>query len=459
MGISQIKITTLNDIVDTLKLQFYPNSMTLEETIEYNKLVDFFVSYKEDAQMVKHKDNQQRFVKVNFANIDFRVMAQSTSSFNVILQHGDFSLYLLRHGNHSNPLIKVEFRAEFLLRFGYKKAIQKVKELINNFYQNYFIKVSEIHLAKDIQGYEFSPFDFHKIKTLSKTKTLHYNDISSQHHYGNKFNGFTIGKGDELLRLYNKTLEINQNKSKSFIEVLSWQYNPDFNPNQNVWRIEFQFRRERLKYLLSENGLLDSLDNVIRAITNLWSYATQRFVHKQLSNQQIHEQLQGFKFKKDGSIKILSAETLRKRFRKAPVSIVWDSISTFEDKQAPALQKVKDIKKPERAYVENAYKALLSTFTKLNRGDFNHEDLTEILISCNKENIKKTGISLVDKARINALDYMSSAKVFYEQNGIITDGFYQYEKDLINNIKETYAILEGEPSSLVTFEEFKKRIA
>jgi hypothetical protein len=72
--------------------------------------------------------------------------------------------------------------------------------------------------------------------------------------------------------------------------------------------------------------------------------------------------------------------------------------------------------------------------------------------------VEKCGLNLVDKARLNALDYMTNAKVYYEQNGIVQDGFYEYQKDLINNIQQTYALVENEPSNLLTFEAFQKRI-
>lgn len=460
MGQNQITITTLNDIVDTLKLQFYPNyNTTLEEMENYNKTVDMFIEKKSEAMEIKNHDNQKRFVNVEFNNNKFRVMAVSQSSFNVVLQNGDISIGLLKHSrSHNNPLIKVEFRAEFLLRFGYEKAIQSVKNLINNFFENYLIKVSEIHLAKDIQGYEFSSLDFHRTKTLSKTKTIFHNDISSEYYYGNKFTGYSIGKGDEMLRVYNKTAEIAHKKEKAFIQVLSWSYNPNWNQSRNVWRLEFQLRRERLKHLLGNNGLFDSLDNVLKSIADLWSYCVSRFVHKQLSNQEVFEQLQGFKYLKNGEIKILSPESLRKRFQRADTSFVWDSIQTFQDKQGYKVQRVKDIKKPEVEYIKNAYKATISTFVKLKRGDFNSHELTEILLQANEEMIQKTGFNIVDKARINALDYISNARIYYEQNGIIQDGFYEYQKDLINNIQQTYALVENEPSNILTFEAFQKRI-
>lgn len=453
-------IITLNDIVDTLKLQFYPNDRTtLEEINNFNSFVDKFVLIKSQAMEIKNHDSQKRFVKSKIGEVSFKVMATAQSSFNVVLQNADVSISLLKISPaHNNPVIKAEFRAEFLLRNGYNKAIALVKDIVNNLLENYKVKVSEIHLAKDIQGYEFTMFDLHRIKTLSKTKTIYHNDINSEYYFGNRFSGFSIGKGDELLRVYNKTLEIAQKKEKSFISVLSWQNNPNFNNQKNVWRMEFQLRRERLKHLLGDKGLLDSLDNVLNSIHSLWTYCINRFVHKNLNNQQIHEQITQVKLLEDGTFKYLDSETLRKRFQRADTSILWDSIQTFEKIQASTLQRIKDIKKPEVEYVKNGYKTILSTFIKLNRGSFNSSDLTKILLEADNECKVKHGMNLVDKARVNALDYIIQAQTFYNDNGIVMDGFYEYKKDFVNNLKDTFALIENDNSNLFTFEQFQKRL-
>lgn len=456
----QIKynITVLNDIVDTLKLQFYPcDRTTLEEINNFNSQVDKLIELKTQAMEIKNHDTQKRFVKTTLDNTSFKVMAVAQSSFNLVLQNADVSISLLKISTiHANPVIKVEFRAEFLLRNGYNIAINLVKDIINTLLTNYKIKVSEIHLAKDIQGHEFNTFDFHKIKTLSKSKELFHNDTSSEYYFGNRFTGFSIGKGDQMLRIYNKTVEIAKKKEKAFISVLKWQINPNFDPSKNVWRMEFQLRRARLKELLGKDGLLDSLDNVLRSIHSLWTYCVKSFVHKNLTNEDIFDQLQGFKYLKDGSIKYLSVDALRQRFLRAETSLLWDSIQTFEKVQAPTLQRIKDIKKPEVEYVKNAYKAVLSTFIKLKRGDFNSDELAKILLEADAELKQRSGISLIDKARLNTLDYIVKANAFYNHNGIIEAGFNEYKNDFANNLKDTFALLEGEPSNLLTFEMFQK---
>lgn len=455
-----LEITTLNDLIDTLKLQFYPNSnITLEEIEKFNSSIDGFVQLKEEAMTIKNPDNQKRFVKTEFADTKFKVMATSQSSFNVVLQNGDITLSLLRIApTHKNPVVKVEFRAEFLLRYGYKEAIKQVKQIVNNLFESYLIKVSEIHLAKDIQGFEFSPLDIHRIRTLSKTKTVYHNDTNSEHYYGNKFSGIVLGKGAEMLRIYNKTLEISQKKEKAFIQVLSWENNPNFDNTKNVWRMEFQLRRERLKELYSKMGLLDSLENVINSIPNLWTYCLERFVLKNMSPTQIHEQINGFKYLKNGTIKILTSDTLRKRFQNADIHPLWEQIKTFENKFKPKVQRFKDITKPEVEYVKNAYKAVISTFVKLKRGHFSSQELTEILLEAEKEVREKHELSIVDKARLNALDYINRAHTFYNSTGVIEDGFDEYKKDLVNNIQHTYTLVENEPSNILTFEQFYKKM-
>lgn len=457
--IEQPTITVLNDIVDTLKLQFYASDIAEEQELKnFNSIIDKFLTKKDEAQKIKNPDNQKRFVSYNFGKNKFRVMASSQGNFNVVIQNGDITIGLLKHSyKHKNPLIKVEFRAEFLCRMGYKNAIQSVKNIINDMILNYHVKVSEIHLAKDIQGYHFTSYDFHRFVSLSRTKEVFHENDASEFYFGRRFTGFSIGKGDEMLRIYNKTVEISKKKEKSFIQVLKWSNNPDFNENQVVWRIEFQLRRARLKQLLGKYGLLDSLDSVLVAISSLWKYCTNRFVHKEISRQKIFNQMNGYELK-NGLIKYESNETIRKRYQRAEISYLWSKISSFKATTEFEIQRIKDIKKPEVLYVENSFKSLVSTFVKLKRGEFCGDELTDIILKSNNELISKSGMNIIDTARLKALDYISHAKTFYEKNGVIEDGFDIYKKDFQNNLKSTFALIENEPSNILTFEQFQKRI-
>jgi hypothetical protein len=114
---------------------------------------------------------------------------------------------------------------------------------------------------------------------------------------------------------------------------------------------------------------------------------------------------------------------------------LWHSIKSFNGHEGQPLQKYDEITKPEVEYVENAYKALISTTTKLLRGNFNSSSLIQIIHNANDKFFNKNGMSILDNARLNALDYLSSAKYYYRKNGYSFDGFDEYEKEMMTNLK------------------------
>lgn len=456
-----MELVNLGSIVDTLKINATFENLAYEQNVDFqnqfiedsilkfNTKVEELIKLKDEAQNIKNHDSQKRFVLTTLHKNEYRVMASASASYSVILQNGDISIFFRKFSKKvKNPVLKVEFRAEYLARYGYLKAVQSVQRLIEyEFINKPVYKIKEIHLATDIQGYEFSPLDFYRIKTLSRNRTIFNEDEKNSYFTNQRFTGMTFGKGDLMLRIYNKTAEIFKNKKKGFIEVLKWQNHPNFNKDFNVWRIEGQIRREKLKELafeekyINENGQevsininLDSLDSVLSNIPSIWKLFITRFVHKNLKDTQIHEQIQGYKKLKNGGIKILLPDTFRMRFKKAEISTVWNLINNFNGHQGYELQKFEDIKKPEVEYVENSYKALISTFTKLKRGNFNTSELVELIHNANDKFFNKKGFSILDNARLNALDYLSTAKLYYKKNGFVFDGFHEFEKDLYSNL-------------------------
>jgi hypothetical protein len=443
-----MELINLGSIVDTLKINANFSNLAYEKLAEnqdselerqllkFNSKIDDLIKEKNKAQEIKSHDAQNRFVVITLHKNEYRVMASASASYGVILQNGDISIFLRKFSkNVKNPVLKVEFRAEYLARYGYVKAVETVQRIIEaEFIEKPVYKIKEIHLATDIQGYEFTPLDFYRIKTLSRTRTVFSEDEKNSYFTNQRFTGMTFGKGDLMLRIYNKTAEIHKNKKKGFIEVLKWQHNENFNPDMNVWRIEGQIRRDKLKELALVDINLDSLDSVLNNIPSIWKLFIDRFVHKDLKDTQIHEQIQGYKRLKNGGIKILLPDTFRMRFKNADTSQVWSLINTFNGHQGYELDKFEDIKKPEVEYVENSYKALISTFTKLKRGNFCTSDLVELIHNANDKFFNKKGFSILDNARINALDYLSTAKLYYKKNGFVFDGFDEFEKDMYKNL-------------------------
>lgn len=445
----------LNDLVDTLKIQFYPTNTEIDK-LKYNAFVEYLILKKDEAMKIKNEDNQQRFILISVDDIKFRVMATSQSGFNVVCQNADFTLSFRKIGEHKNPVVKAEFRAEFLLRNGYKRALEIVVNFVSTLLKNFNIKVSEIHLAKDVQNYNFSILDFYRLKSLKKNREI-FNQDTNLFFNGLKFTGFSIGKGAEMLRIYNKTYEIDKNKNKAFVKYLSWDYNPNFDENKTVWRIEFQLRREKLKQLYSSWGLIENLQSLLNSISSLWDYLINTFVLKDFSIKECQEFQQGYIFK-NGELTILNQETIKKRFQRAELSPLWEFIKTFKGNVVEKLQKIKDIKKPSAVYVKNAFKAVLSTFIKLKRGSFSSKELTKILLEADKELQSKKRLNLIDNARLKCIDYVNRARDFFNHTGVDEIEFTKYYEDLKENLNETFALIQGEQTEITTFKEFNKRL-
>jgi hypothetical protein len=64
---------------------------------------------------------------------------------------------------------------------------------------------------------------------------------------GSRPTGYAFGKGHVQARLYNKTLETREKANDSYAALLFAQNDERFDPAQDVWRLEFQLRREGVK--------------------------------------------------------------------------------------------------------------------------------------------------------------------------------------------------------------------
>ena len=244
-----------------------------------------------------------------------------------------------------------------------------------------------------------------------------------------------------MLRIYNKTHEIQKAKEKAFVKYLSWDLNHDYDESKNVWRIEFQLRRKKLKELFSSWGFIENLQSLLRSISSIWDYLINTFVLKEFTIKECQEIQSGYKLKDDELI-ILNAEAIKKRFQRADVHKLWSFIKAFKGNVVEKLQKIKDITKPSVQYVKNAFKAVLSTFVKLKRGAFDANELIEILIQSDKELQSKKRMTLLHNARIKTIDYCSRAIDFYNHTGVDVIQFNNYEQELRKNLKELFDVVE-----------------
>ncbi|MCU7817559.1 MAG: hypothetical protein KZQ57_01480 [gamma proteobacterium symbiont of Lucinoma myriamae] len=93
-----------------------------------------------------------------------------------------------------------------------------------------------------------------------------------------KHSGFSIGKGDVVGRIYNKLLEIQTSRKDYLLQL--WKEN-NWDGDRDVWRVEFQFRREFLQSI----GIV-FIQDFLNQQHDLWHYATTQWLQLVIPNPQ-----------------------------------------------------------------------------------------------------------------------------------------------------------------------------
>ncbi|SFV58210.1 hypothetical protein MNB_SM-7-1313 [hydrothermal vent metagenome] len=425
----------LSQVVDTIKLHLYlPDVLDIKSYSEYVKFVDTLKSLKSEAQMIHHSNNDMRFVNHSIGGAQFRVMATTFQGFSVTIKNNDLTISFktvnIKKNDASsdkeifththNPIIKIEFRASFLARFGHKSALDYTIDFMKKFILSDFtIKISEIHLATDIQGYNFTELDYFRFKTRKRNNVKHTSDeqIDNIYYTGRKFTGLTFGSGDEMLRIYDKTEEIRKYPDKAFIREFAWRHNPDYDLDERVWRIEIQYRRSKLKTLYTKKeGLLDGYSNILNSLPDLWGRALEIVEHKDLSDKHCIEMITGYAQDKNG-YHLITKEAIKKRYQRAETSDLWNMLKTWHCSIPESVDVYKAPKTGAFQWVSNSIKSLLSTLLKY-AGDLTPKILEDAFIRANDETREKNGYTLIDNAYINTLNYIANVKQFMDRNGV-----------------------------------------
>jgi len=114
----------------------------------------------------------------------------------------------------------------------------------------------------------FPVIDLNKdMVTRAKSKIEHNeHQVSSRYVSGKATTGYSVGKGDLMARIYNKTKEIRKSGKEWFKEI--WLAG-GWDGKQTVVRFEFQSRRGFLKEMS-----VDSFNDLLERLADIWRYYT-----------------------------------------------------------------------------------------------------------------------------------------------------------------------------------------
>ncbi len=100
------------------------------------------------------------------------------------------------------------------------------------------VKLSRVDLHIDWQGgWEPSPADALNFVKPARVKWQVYSD-------GTTFTGIAFGRGALMARVYRKSLEVREKNNEAYLALLSERKPDDFDLHGDIWRLEFQLRRE-----------------------------------------------------------------------------------------------------------------------------------------------------------------------------------------------------------------------
>jgi hypothetical protein len=156
----------------------------------------------------------------------------------------------------------MQVKSEFLWSAGVEEMHRQVLSVVSDLYgqEPEREQVSRVDFFADILWpKQFYPGDAEKFSTRAKSKTIFYD--------GSNVSGFVIGKGKIMARVYNKSLEARKSGKTWLFEL--W----GIDENGQVWRVEFQLRREALKEL----GI-ETFDDLLNSSQSLWDYCTGKWL-------------------------------------------------------------------------------------------------------------------------------------------------------------------------------------
>lgn len=184
-----------------------------------------------------------------------------------VLDDGWFHIELAKLGAQRLPMAYCRIASSLLTSMGYESAVAVLDHVVAQFgVTEGQPNVSRVDVCVDFVT-DYSLDQLSESEFVSKARSF------SRHMVSRQFSGMSFSAGSPTsARLYNKTLEI-QSKQRPRPELeLLWK-SKGWNGAQDVWRLEFQLRRESLAAFD-----LVPYAKMANSLYPLWHYCTQQWL-------------------------------------------------------------------------------------------------------------------------------------------------------------------------------------
>ncbi len=372
MELLSSNLRIVGQFVDTLHSAHF----ALDEEFYYTKfqdLIEFLNTQKEIAKLQEAFGVKSKIID-NFLELGkFQIFSAGVSGYSYVLSNDLVSIHIsnskFQNTQHKSQL-KIEYRSQFLFDVGYIKAYEYGKEIAKRILGEFKSTCQRIDLATDIWGIDYKPLDFYKFQTLY-VKESHSPQNFNQYMRFYRTTGFTFGRSDFRFRVYDKTLEIKQNLTKSYFKEF-WALN-GYRDDDNlpVWRHEVQYRRQDLKlfFLQSEFAfLIDEVEAIFGILDKLWLNVMNKVRYVDLSDSEVLRIMSG-ELKSDSIKKVFQRK--RKNIQKNEEFDFWASLYTWDGKtlNKDGFKRHKHYSTANSYYATRSLKSFISQSYKIAHGD------------------------------------------------------------------------------------------
>ncbi|WP_306545852.1 hypothetical protein, partial [Desulfobulbus sp.] len=294
---SQARLTSGSPVVQgspfrvVRNLDFLKVSFHLEWDLNVNSFLDILDMMKKKVQDTE-KDSIPVFKENGF---DWNLYRTGTPKYSFRIKSGDVTLmFSRRKASHDIPNCRLEIGSLSCWSPGFFAIYERAKTFLA-VYGAKIVKetVSEAHLAADFIGTDIKAVDLSdQSKWIAKARDFNPHDKIPVHrgrdpepepdeldfnpHYTNRrFTGLDIGKGNLMLRVYDKVTELKRTRAIHKQQIFSEIWGMKQYDDQSVTRVEYQVRRPKLReFADSEDKRIDTVADLAGALRSLWAYLT-----------------------------------------------------------------------------------------------------------------------------------------------------------------------------------------
>lgn len=266
--------------VDKLKVSFWVNW-------QESSFLDELAEIKSSLQ---HTENLQEKPYYCPGGFNWNVHRTGTRLFTFRLTSGDLTFLLnTRVSKDKIPNTSFEIGSESCWVPGFEELFYRFSRWIAAL-GGVIVKnqISEVHLAADFIGTKISDLNI-----SDRDYWITRSQLFTTYLTNYQLSSIAVGKGDIMLRIYDKVLELRRDATKQLTFAEVWGL-PRFD-SQSVTRAEFQLRRPILKTIKSneksETGI-DTFADLCESFQSIWIYCTHswaRHCSEKIEHDQNHQ--------------------------------------------------------------------------------------------------------------------------------------------------------------------------